>query len=158
MSTSSRSRLLRLIPAVYLLFPAGAGAQEANPVHYIHVEATDYAFRTQGTVEEGIATFHLVNKGTDVHQMTLLELGVGHTVKDFFDAMRATGEPPAWAVQLGSTPIIQPGHEAFLTLRLPPSRYILACLIPARDGRSHVSKGMYAQLTVTAAAAPAKKP
>ena len=47
------------------------------------------------------------------------------------------------------TPTIQPRTEAFLTLRLAPGRYLLSCLIPAKDGRSHVVKGMTTLLTVT---------
>jgi uncharacterized cupredoxin-like copper-binding protein len=31
---------------------------------------------------------------------------------------------------------------------MKPGRYILACLIPARDGRAHTEKGMVKMITV----------
>jgi hypothetical protein len=47
------------------------------------------------------------------------------------------------------------GGEAFISFRMPPGRYILSCLIPAADGRSHVAKGMYQVITATASPAAA---
>jgi hypothetical protein len=158
-----RSPLARAFTVALLLGPTASLSAQASGtpemVHYIRVDAIDYAFNTVTSVEEGIVTFHLVDKGADVHQMSVLELGVGHTVKEFFEVMRTTGAPPAWAPAVGATPTIQPNSEAFLTLRLAPGKYILGCLIPARDGRSHVAKGMYQLLTVTAkpGAGPATK-
>ncbi len=133
-------------------------------VQYVRVIAKDYAFDVVPSVPAGIVTFHLLNQGADVHHMTLVELIPGHTIKQFIDTMRAKGEAPAWSVTVGATPIIQKNHEAFLTLRLVPGRYILSCMIPAKDGRSHAEKGMYGLITVTgdakAPTAPkaAKKP
>jgi hypothetical protein len=122
----------------------------AERVQYVRVVAQDYTFDAPATVAAGVVTFHLLNDGPDVHQLAVIELGVGHTLKEFFDAMRAKGEPPPWTVAVGMTPTIQPRHEAFLTVRLAPGRYILSCLIPAKDGRSHVEKGMSVVLTATA--------
>jgi uncharacterized cupredoxin-like copper-binding protein len=134
-------------------------AQAAEQVRYVRVVAKDYAFDVAPSVPAGIVTFHLLNQGADVHHLMLLELPPGHSVKEFIDTMRAKGEQPAWTVTVGATPIIQKNHEAFLTLRLPPGRYMLSCLIPAKDGRSHAEKGMFGMITVTAdgRTAPAPK-
>jgi uncharacterized cupredoxin-like copper-binding protein len=131
----------------------------AEQVHYVRVVAKDYAFDAAPSVPAGIVTFHLLNQGADVHHLMLVELPPGHSVKEFVDTMRDKGEQPAWTVTVGATPIIQKNHEAFLTLRLPPGRYMLSCLIPAKDGRSHAEKGMFGMITVTAEgrAAPAPK-
>ncbi|MBI2795809.1 MAG: hypothetical protein HYX65_03785 [Gemmatimonadetes bacterium] len=156
------SRALQLIaaPALAALCRTAPVLAQAKPVtehvQYLHVVGQDYAFEAPSTIPAGIVTFHLVNKGLDVHQMTIVELGVGHTLKDFFDAMHAKGQPPAWTIEVGMTPTIQPGAEAFLTVRLSPGRYLLSCLIPAKDGRSHVEKGMTSLLTVTAKGAAPK--
>jgi hypothetical protein len=150
---SHRDRLpsvASLAAAALIAIGAPLGAQgAAERVHYVKVVAKDYAFDVVPTVPAGIVTFHLLNQGSDVHHLTLVELGVGHTVKEFVDAMRVSGEPPAWTVTVGATPIIQKNHEAFLTLRLSPGRYMLSCLIPAKDGRSHAEKGMFGMITVT---------
>jgi len=138
-------------------FAQAAQAAPAEHVQYVRVIGTDYQFQAPASIVEGVTVFHLVNSGSDVHQMSVIDLGVGHTVKEFFDAMHAKGMPPAWAVNIGTTPIIPKSTETFLTLRLPPGKYVLACLIPASDGRSHTEKGMYQALTVTPAKAPAAK-
>jgi len=164
------SRVCALVVLAFLGSAATAPALDAQRtssgerIQYALVVAEDYAFQTPPTIGEGIITFHLVNRGSDVHHLMLLELGAGHTIKNFLDAVRATGQPPVWTATAGMTPTIQPNSEAFLTLRLAPGRYILSCMLPARDGRSHVDKGMYQFVTVTrrpavpTKAVPAKKP
>ena len=153
MSRRSRLALLLAAPSLATLFGAAPVHAQARPpaerVQYVRVVAQDYAFEVPATASEGIVTFHLINQGLDVHQMTIVEMGVGHSLKDFFDAMKSRGQPPAWTIELGMTPTIQARSEAFLTVRLAPGRYLLSCLIPAKDGRSHVEKGMTALLTVS---------
>ncbi|MBI3569021.1 MAG: hypothetical protein HY084_12560 [Gemmatimonadetes bacterium] len=160
MAVRSLTRAGVLLAALALAAPSRTGAQgtASERVQYVKVVGADYQFHAPASVEEGISVFHLVNAGSDVHQMTVIELGTGHTVKDFFDAMHAKGMPPAWAVTVGATPIIQKGTEALLALRLPPGKYVLACLIPASDGRSHTEKGMYQAFNVTPLAKAAAKP
>jgi hypothetical protein len=137
---------------------AAQAANAADRVQFIKVIARDYVFDAPATVQSGIATIQLINQGTDVHQVTIQELPDGKTVKDFFDATRNSGRPPAWSKSLGQTVTIPNGGEAFLSFRMPPGRYILSCLIPAKDGRSHVAKGMYQVITATApAGAPAAR-
>ena len=149
-----RDRLSSVTPLVVAALFAVAEPSHAQGaderVHYVKVVAKDYVFDVVPSVPAGIVTIHLLNQGADVHHLTLVELAPGHTVKAFIDAMRDHGEPPAWTVTVGATPIIQRNHEAFLTLRLSPGRYMLSCLIPAKDGRSHAEKGMFAMITVGA--------
>jgi uncharacterized cupredoxin-like copper-binding protein len=157
MAARSCARAVALLTAFSVLAPRSTFAQGTSAterVQYVKVIGTDYQFHAPTSVQQGITVFHLVNSGSDVHQMTVIELGIGHTVKDFFDAMHVKGMPPAWAVTVGGTPIIQKGTEAFVTLRLPAGQYVLACLIPASDGRSHTEKGMFQAFTVTAIAKP----
>lgn len=132
-------------------------------IQYARIVARDYQFDGPTSLSEGIVTFHLMNQGSDLHQLSIVEIGVGHSIKQFFDAVRAAGVLPAWGVTVGMTPTIQPNTEAFVTLRLVPGHYVYACMIPAKDGRSHVEKGMYQWVNVVArskAAMPAatKKP
>jgi hypothetical protein len=158
-SRSLRARVVgALVPLVWAASLSGQNAAERVTVQYAHIVAKDYAFDAPATLTEGIVTFHLMNEGADVHQLVLIELGVGHTIKEFFDAMRAKGQPPSWTVELAMTPTILPNQEAFLTARLVPGRYILGCLISARDGRSHVEKGMSQLVTVLPKRAPAPTP
>ena len=139
---------------------AQAAASTVDRNQFIRVVAKDYVYDAPSTVQSGIATIQLVNQGTDIHHVTVQELPNGKTVKDFFDAIRATGLAPTWSRNIAQTAVVPSGGEAFLAFRMPPGRYILSCLIPAADGRSHVAKGMYQVMTATVgpAAAGARKP
>ena len=142
-------------PAAAQATAAQATAAAPDRVQFIKVVARDYVFEAPASMQSGIATIQLVNEGTDIHHLSVQELPAGKTVKDFFDATRNSGRPPSWSRSLAQTNTIANGAEAFLTFRMPPGRYILACLIPAADGRSHVAKGMYQVITAMAGPAPA---
>jgi uncharacterized cupredoxin-like copper-binding protein len=120
----------------------------ATRVEYVLVEGADYAFRNPPTVANGVVTFNLVNVGQDLHAMALLELPSNHTLREFLDMYQKKGIIPPWMPTLGQTATIAPRQETFLTARLKPGRYILACLIPGRDGRAHTEKGMVQLITV----------
>jgi uncharacterized cupredoxin-like copper-binding protein len=128
--------------------PAAARPAVATRVEYVLVEGADYAFKTPPTVNNGIVTFNLVNVGSDLHSMTLLELPASHTLREFLDMYHSKGIIPPWMPTLGQTATIAPKQETFFTARLKPGKYILACLIPGKDGRAHTEKGMFQLLTV----------
>jgi uncharacterized cupredoxin-like copper-binding protein len=129
-----------------------AAAKPATPaataVQYVKVAGADYNFTVQETARPGIVAFNLVNNGSDLHALAVFELPADHTLREFLDQYHAQGMIPSWMVGLGQTSTIAPSAETFLTVRLKAGRYILACLIPARDGRMHTEKGMVKLLTV----------
>ena len=113
----------------------------------VRVAAIDYAFKTPATVQAGVVVFELDNDGSDLHQLAVLELPANRTLAEFLDTYHKKGIIPAWMPAMGQTQVIAPRQEALLALRLKPGRFILACLMPARDGRAHTEKGMVWQLT-----------
>lgn len=117
-------------------------------VHYVLVSGADYNFAAPETVPAGIVTFNLVNNGADLHAMAVFELPADHSLRDFVDQYHAQRMIPSWMRSVGYTETLAPKAETFLTMRLTPGRYILACLIPARDGRMHTEKGMVKLITV----------
>jgi len=148
----------RSLPILLALAIAGGGpaaavaqAPAAKPVpaiQYVRVEGADYMFHLPATIKPGVTVFNLVNVGRDVHAMTLLSIPPGKTLHQFLDAFNPTGKAPAWATLLGESGTVKPGAEAFVTLRLKPGSYVLACLLPASDGRSHTEVGMVQMLVV----------
>ncbi len=151
MNCTARSALAGLL---VLLSAAPLAAQATSTLdrpHFIRVIAKDYVFDAPATVESGIATIHLVNQGVDIHHVTLQELPGTRTPKEFFDATRNTGRAPSWSRTVAQTAVVPAGGEAFIAFRMPPGRYILSCLLPASDGRSHTAKGMYQLITATVA-------
>ncbi len=161
MISAARLALAGLLVTVCAVPLAAQAASTVDRPQFIRVIAKDYVYDAPANVQSGIATIHLINQGTDIHHVTVQELPSGKTVKDFFDATRATGRAPAWSKNVAQTAQVPSGGEAFLAFRMPPGRYILSCLIPAADGRSHVAKGMYQVMTAsvaTAAPAAARRP
>lgn len=122
-------------------------AASTNVAHYVRVDGADYAFNVPASIAAGLTVFNLVNVGRDVHAMTVLSMPAGRTMKEFLDVFHATKKTPVWAPVLGESGTIKSGTEAFVTVRLKPGRYVLACLIPASDGRSHSEKGMVQLVT-----------
>ena len=120
----------------------------ANRVTYVAVSGADYSFSSPDQVPAGVVAFNLTNVGADLHALALLELPPNHTLREFLDMYHSKGIIPPWMPTLGQTGPIAPNQEAFLTVRMKPGRYILACLIPARDGRAHTEKGMVKMITV----------
>ncbi len=154
MVTATRTTLAAL---AMLLATAPLNAQAVATIdrpQFIRVIAKDYIFDAPPNVQSGIATIHLVNQGTDLHHVLVQELPSGRTIKEFFDATRAAGIPPSWSRTVAQSTAIASGGEAFLAFRMPPGRYILSCLLPAADGRSHIAKGMYQIITATVAGGP----
>jgi uncharacterized cupredoxin-like copper-binding protein len=122
-------------------------AASSTDVQYVRVEGADYAFTVRANIRSGITAFHLVNVGRDVHALTLLALPTGRTMKQFLDDFKASGKTPSWAPILGESGTVKPGMEAFVTARLKPGRYVLACFLAAADGRSHTEVGMVQLVT-----------
>lgn len=128
--------------------PSGSTPASAAPrAAVVRVSAIDYAFKTPATIPAGLVVFELDNDGSDLHQLAVLELPANRTLSEFLDTYHNKGIIPAWMAAVGQTQVIAAGQEALLALRVKPGRYILACLMPARDGRAHTEKGMVWQVT-----------
>jgi len=123
-------------------------AKSPVAIQYVKVEGADYMFHLPAAIKPGLTVFNLVNVGRDVHAMTVLSIPPGKTLHQFLDAFNPSGKIPAWATQLGESGTVKPGSEAFVTLRLKPGNYVLACLLPASDGRTHTEVGMVQLLAV----------
>jgi hypothetical protein len=116
----------------------------------VTVTTTDYAFQAPDTIAAGRTTFHLVNKGPDMHHIWLIKLEQGKTLKDLIEATKTPGPLPKWAVEVGGPNTPMPGGESWATLDLEAGRYVMACVIPAKtDGQPHFMKGMVKEVAVT---------
>ncbi len=160
--------LLRLVlaPAVAaaLLTPhattvVGPGARTGSAE--VTVVASEFHFAVPATVPAGPTTFRLVNKGTQVHHLALIQLRQGKTLADLKAALAKPGPLPAWATPAGGPNAVDPGGSSAATVDLQPGRYVVACFVPGPDGVSHMMKGMLQEITVTPArakAVPAAQP
>ncbi|HSU92238.1 MAG TPA: hypothetical protein VLI43_00925 [Gemmatimonadaceae bacterium] len=127
--------------------------------HQMTVVATDYKFDAPDAVPSGMMTVHLVDNGSELHQVAFVKLNDGKTISDVANAMKNAGPMPSWAVDYGGVNPSHPGGGMSTTTQmLEPGNYAMLCFVPSPDGIPHFAKGMVRPLTVTAstdASAPA---
>jgi hypothetical protein len=135
--------------------PAGSATPKSvvrrDGIRQVTVTANDFAFDAPDTIPAGLTEVRLLNKGTEMHHVWLIRLESGKTMKDLFDAMGPHGAMPEWARDVGGPNTPGPNGEATAILRLHPGRYAMICVIPSKDGKPHVMKGMAKEVTVTPA-------
>ncbi|MCU0649180.1 MAG: hypothetical protein MUF00_14365 [Gemmatimonadaceae bacterium] len=122
----------------------------------ITVTAHDYFYVAPNPLPSGVTTIRLRNMGPDLHHLWIVKLDEGYAYSDFSDALRSGRVSQPWAKGLGGPETPEVGGEAIVTLDLAPGRYVMACMLPSTDGASHMSKGMFMPLTVTAAKTPSR--
>jgi hypothetical protein len=128
---------------------AGDGAT-ALPVASDTVTLTDYAFQSSRPLTPGNHTILVQNAGPQPHELVVLRLAPGKTIKDF--ATWATtggmkGPPPA--MPLGGVAVIENGGSGVFSVDLAPGDYGLICFVPdAKDGKLHLDHGMTKQIKV----------
>ena len=124
--TTAIAGLLSSLCAAPLAAQAGSTLDRTQ---FIRVIAKDYVYDAPSSVQSGIATIQLINQGTDIHHVTVQELPDGKTVKDFFDAIRATGRPPNWSRNVAQTGVVPSGGEAFIAFRMAPCTSATCCAV-----------------------------
>ncbi|MEJ2503200.1 MAG: hypothetical protein P8177_07755, partial [Gemmatimonadota bacterium] len=131
----------------------GAAVVEAAPESeapaVLEFIATDFAFSGPTRSAAGYATVRMVNRGQELHHITLIRLADGKTLHDLREAMAAGATAlPGWAVAVGGPSAAAPGQTIETSLLLKEGRYALLCVIPSADGVMHAMKGMQAELVV----------
>lgn len=130
------------------------------------LKAVDYAFEAPDTIDAGITTFRLVNRGSQLHMAQLMRLEGGKSLDDFLEAyteaFRTTGPRPPWAPRYGGPGAADPGGISNATQQLEPGRYAWICIMNVPDGIPHVVKARMAKAFVVrprnAAPAPRTAP
>jgi uncharacterized cupredoxin-like copper-binding protein len=132
---------------------AATGSAAAEPTADATVSLADYSFTTQGSLTAGKHTIKVVNKGPQPHELELVRLAPGKTIKDaneFMDkayAGKADGPPPFDA--LGGIASEIPGMSEYFTADLTPGNYAFLCFVPdAKDGKAHLEHGMIKEFKV----------
>ena len=136
-----------LLPTTF--FPTAAPKRPSAQV--VTVTAVEYGFEAPASIAAGTVTLKLVNKGKELHHITLAKLEEGHTIADLQSAP-PDAPPPVWFKMIGGPNAPVPGGGvAEATLTLDAGNYVLLCFIPSNDGKPHFMKGMMKPLTVTGA-------
>jgi len=136
-----------------LTVTAAAGGPAAEPTADVTVTLADYSFTTAGATTAGKHTFKIVNKGPQAHEIEVVRLAPGKTMKDVNEFMekayagKVDGPPPLDAI--GGIAGMAPGMTQYFTADLTPGNYVLLCFVPdAKDGKPHLEHGMVKEFSV----------
>jgi uncharacterized cupredoxin-like copper-binding protein len=130
-----------------------SGPAAAEPTADATVTLTDYMFTNTGAFTAGKHTIKVVNKGPQLHELELLRLAPGKTMKDVGEYIEkaykgeAQGPPPADL--LGGIAAEPSGGSAYFTVDLTPGNYVMLCFVPdAKDQKPHLEHGMVKEFKV----------
>jgi hypothetical protein len=115
----------------------------------VHMAMFEYEFVVVQHVRSGPQTFYVVNRGTRIHQVSLVRLNPDASAADMLGAFAPTSTAPLPGTLLGGMTGLEPGGRGMFTAALSRGRYALICLFPnptAHD--SHAAKGMVMNFTV----------
>lgn len=127
-----------------------AGTPMAMPTADVTVTAKDYAFEVTPAITAGTHTIRLVNAGPQLHEITLVKMAPGKTMKDAQTWMAAgmKGMPPF--MSFGGIAGLSVGQSANFTATFTPGDYVMLCFVPdAKDGKPHLAHGMILPIKVS---------
>jgi plastocyanin len=127
----------------------GASKVQKLPEADVKVEGKDFSYDEKPSFKAGETTVQFTNKGTQDHEITVIELDPGKTVDDVGAFFAKPSGPPPFKLQGGVA--VKVGDTGTTTVTFKKGgNYLFACLIPDQaDGQPHIAKGMATKVTVT---------
>jgi hypothetical protein len=121
---------------------------DAAPTASVTMTLYDYNFRLSAPIRAGTRTVRVRNSGKQHHEVQLIQLAPGKTVKEVLDWIaKPDGPPPGKAI--GGVAGMEPGMTEYFTANFPPGKYGLLCFLPdVKDGKPHLAHGMVQEITV----------
>ena len=109
----------------------------------------DYAFSLAHPLGAGTHTIYVQNNGAQLHEVMVLKLAPGKTIRDLVSWNSHIMPGPLPARPLGGIVALDAGKAAAFTVRLERGSYVLVCFIPdKKDGKSHLLHGMVQEIAV----------
>jgi hypothetical protein len=130
-----------------------SGPTVAPPTADVTLALTDYEFGLPQSIAPGRHTIRVTNSAQQPHEIQLVRLAPGKTMRDLMTWLeKMQGPPPGDAI--GGVDALANGREAYFTADLQPGNYVAICFLPdAKDGKPHFVHGMIKEFTIGAASA-----
>jgi hypothetical protein len=112
------------------------------------VRAIDFRFNLQQPLRAGRQRIRLVNRGSQPHELVIIQLRSGATLKDFVEFLGPKGIDPAPGRPIGGMTGLEQDEEGSFPVNLIPGRYGLICFFPDAAGVPHFAKGMATEFNV----------
>ena len=128
---------------------APSAGTQAMPETDVTIKLKDYDFEPSQPLASGRQRIMVENAGPQPHELVLVKLPPGKTIKDFaIWAQSMKGPPPAMPV--GGVGVLENGMRASFTADLPAGDYGLICFVPdTKDGKMHLVHGMMKNFKVS---------
>ncbi|HRP07577.1 MAG TPA: hypothetical protein PLL69_03725 [Gemmatimonadales bacterium] len=139
--------------------PDQSGPAAAEPTT-IRVVATDYAFEAPDTVQAGLVTWQLENRGDDGHHLIVYRIDGGHTFDEALAELAIDGAWPAWMRSVSGPEGVDddPAGGGTVTTPLTAGNYLLVCALQHPEGNTHAAHGMARPLVVVGEATDVPEP
>jgi len=113
------------------------------------ITLVDFGFELSRPVTAGPKTIHVLNKGTQPHEVVVVQLAPGASIKDFAEDFRP-GTPVLPAGKpIGGIVGLERGLEGFFRMDFLPGSYGLICFLPdITRGAPHFTRGMMMDVVV----------
>ncbi len=127
----------------------GKPTKVSAPKASITIKQIDYQFILSKRIEPGLHTIEVMNHGTQPHELVVVKLVPGATVKDVIASFEPGASGPPQGELVGGITGIEKGERVSFTGEFEPGRYGLICFVPdAVTGRPHFLHGMTTEFTV----------
>jgi uncharacterized cupredoxin-like copper-binding protein len=126
-----------------LVVKASTAAAVAEPTPTTNLTLSDYKFTFSQPLKAGENIVRVENAADQPHEIVLLKLAPGKTMKDFEAWLPVSDKMPPPAIPFGGVVAQVKGGHSFFTANLDAGDYVLVCFLPdARDGKPHFVHGM----------------
>jgi hypothetical protein len=118
------------------------------PPGEVSITAADFGYTLSQSLTAGKKTIQMVNKGSQAHEVVVVELAPGARIKDYAEAFQP-GVPVSPAGKpIGGMVGLEARGEGRFSLDLAPGQYGLICFLPDIRGAPHFTRGMMMDVTV----------
>ena len=132
-----------------LFVRGGKPTKVSAPKPSITVKQVDYQFILSKPIEAGLQTIEVLNQGTQPHELVVVKLSPGATVKDVIASFEPGASGPPQGELVGGITGIEKGGRVQFTGEFQPGRYGLICFVPdTATGRPHFLHGMTTEFTI----------
>jgi uncharacterized cupredoxin-like copper-binding protein len=126
-----------------------ATTASSAPVADLVLSLADYSFTVKsGTLSSGKHVVQVLNDGPQGHEVEIVKLAPGKTMKDLAAWMaKSEGPPPADAI--GGIVGVAKGSTGYFNIELAAGNYAMICFVPdSKDGKAHLEHGMIKEFSV----------
>lgn len=134
-----------------LVVTATTAAPAAEPTPSTTLTLADYKFDFSTPLKSGENVIRVENAANQPHEVVLVKLAAGKTLKDFQAWLPVSDKDPNIpGTPLGGVVGLVKGQHAFFTANLDAGDYVLVCFLPdSKDGKPHFAHGMVQAIKIT---------